>query len=255
MNGAFYIAATGLHAQERALQAIANNITNLNTPAFKRSDVRFSELMSPATVSGDFAGGEANVMLSGVRADMSARDFSPGEVRQTGRPLDIAIGGDGFIELLGPSGTARLWRGGTLRVNDDGFLSAANGLQLKAAISVPVGATNIVIARDGVVSATLAGDSQATELGRIDLVTVKNASALTSVGDGLFTAANDADLSTMTPGEGASGEITQGALEASNVQLSDEMVTLLLMQRAFAASAQVVQAGDQLMAISNGLRR
>lgn len=255
MNGAFYVGATGLSAQQRALEVVANNITNVNTPGYKRSQARFSEMVAPAGGTGeaDPIPSAAGAPLLGVAVEATARDFGQGAVQTTGRPMDLAISGAGFIELAGPSGQSVLWRGGGLQVNGDGFLAAANGMPLKAMISVPAGATGLTIGPDGKVGATVDGVAQS--IGQIDLVRPKDMAALSPLDGGLYVAGADRDLSSTPPGEEGAGVLQQGALEGSNVQLTDEMVTLMLMQRAYAASAEVVQAGDQLMGIANSLRR
>lgn len=261
MNGAFYIGATGLRSEQQALDVIANNIANINTPAFKRTQVRFSELVgsNPADPSQEAAAlGPAQLSdtLSGVKADASARIFTQGELRPTSQAMDLAISGDGFIELMGAGGQTMLWRGGTLKVNADGYLAAAdNGLPLKSMISTPAGATGIVIDPNGQVHASLSGATQPSVIGQIDLVVPKDMASVEAVGGQLYKTAADARLISTQPGEEGSGTLVQGSLEASNVQLTDEMVTMLLIQRAYAANAQVVQAGDQLMGIANSLRR
>lgn len=258
MNGVFQIGATGLHAQDRALNVIANNITNMNTAGFKRSGVHFSEMIGPRlpadAAAGATSAGSGPESLFGVSSEQSTRIFSDGELRPTGNPLDLAIQGEGFIELVGADGQTRLWRGGTLRVNEDGFLAGAGGLQLKSAISVPEGATALTIDAAGEVKAQIPGETSARSIGHIDLVLVRNLDALTAQEGGLYRAAADSDVVAAEPGE-RGGQFVQGSLELSNVELTDEMVQLMMMQRAYAASAQVVQAGDQLMAIANGLKR
>ena len=245
MNNAFYIGATGLRAQERALGVTANNIANMNTPGFKRSQVRFSELTAVSAVTGEGSGG--------VAASAAAPVFDQGELRATGQTLDLAIEGAGFIEVLGPNGQGLLWRGGALSIGADGLLSTADGLPLRALITVPEGAADLTIGRDGLVTALLAGDSAATELGRIDLVTLRDSNAMEALSGGLYRATAEAQAA--VPDEEGAGALIQGAVEASNVALSNEMVSLMMMQRAYAANAQVLQAGDQLMGIANGLRR
>lgn len=254
MSDVFYIGATGLRAQERALGVAANNIANMNTVGFKRSDIRFAEMLSVSGGDPTELGTERRMGLSGVAAGNPSQIFTQGELRTTGNALDLAIEGDGFIELMGPGGQSLLWRGGTLSVSADGLLGSADGLPLKAAVVIPEGVTDVRVGRDGVVSGVLAGDDQATEIGRIDLQLVRNTRTLTPLGDGLYRAEGDLETG-YAPGENGAGIFVQGALEGSNVDLSAEMVSLLLMQRAFSASAQVVQAGDQLMSIANGLRR
>lgn len=252
MNGAFYIGATGLEAQQRALDAVADNIANLNTLGFKRSRVSFTELMSAPTPDTDVSAGQAGpgAAFSGVEVNIGLKDYAQGDLRQTGSPLDLAIDGKGFIELLGPGGRSYLWRGGSLIINADGYLAAGNGMPLRALISVPRDAGDVSIGYDGAVR-NGAGD----EIGHIDLVRVDDETSLLGAGEGLYAPANELDLATSTPGEDGAGVLVQGAVESSNVKLTDEMVSLMLMQRAFAANAQVVQAGDQLMSIINGLRR
>ncbi|HEY9219054.1 MAG TPA: flagellar hook-basal body protein [Phenylobacterium sp.] len=252
MNGAFFIGATGLRAQQGALDVVASNIANINTPAFKRSQVRFAQLLgaAPPDIEVGPAGMES---LGGVALDDKTRVFAQGDLRQTGDPMALAINGEGFIELLGPEGRIELWRGGTLKVNQDGFLAAQNGMPLRAMISVPAETTKLEIDRSGVVSAT--SDAGIEEIGRIELVRARDVSDLQAIDDGLFEVSDEANLFGSPAGEEGAGVIVQGSIETSNVQLSDEMVMLLLMQRAYAANAQVVQAGDQLMAIANGLRR
>lgn len=254
MNGAFYIGATGLRAQERALGVAANNIANLNTPGFKRSQIRFGELMSPRPSSDSLSSAEFG-SAGGVAALETSAVFDQGDIRETGNALDIAIEGEGFIEVLGAEGQSLWWRGGTLSISPNGLLATADGLPLRGLIDVPEGASDIRIGRDGKVAAVLAGDALATELGQIDLIAIRNTSSLEALSGGLYRPATT-DAGAMTvPGEDGIGSIVQGAIEASNVALSNEMVTLMLMQRAYAASAQALQAGDQLMGIANGLRR
>jgi flagellar basal-body rod protein FlgG len=155
---------------------------------------------------------------------------------------------------MGPGGQTLLWRGGTLKVDDDGLLAAQNGFALKAAITVPVDASAIEIGADGVVRAVTA-DDEPVEIGQLMLVKVTDPSLLQRLDGGLYKADESATLLDAQPGEDGTGRLVQGALERSNVELSNEMVQLLLVQRAYAANAQIVQAADQLMGIANGLRR
>src|SRR6478752_541756 len=213
MNGAFYIAATGLRSQQSALDVTANNIANLNTPGFKRVKVRFSELVSP---TGAPTLGGAGVTPSGVSADSAQRVFTQGDLRDTGGAMDLAIRGDGFIELMGPSGRSLLWRGGALKVDEEGFLAASNGMALRAMIAVPTGADDLKISADGRVTASLDGQAP-SEIGRIDLAMVRDAESLTATGDGVFELAENGAVTSVGAGEGGGGVFVQGASEASNV--------------------------------------
>jgi flagellar basal-body rod protein FlgG len=192
--------------------------------------------------------------MFGVSAAGAEHLFTAGDLRPTGNAMDVAISGEGFIELAGPDGQTMLWRGGTLRVSEDGFLAGANGYPLKAMIAVPEGATNLSIDASGEVRAIAPGETEAASLGHIDLVLVRNMPGLTDVEGGMYRAAADEDMVSAEAGE-RGGSFVQGSLELSNVQLTDEMVSLMMMQRAYAASAQVVQVGDQLAQIANELKR
>jgi flagellar basal-body rod protein FlgG len=256
MNGAFYIGAIGLDAQQRALDTIANNISNINTPAFKRSNVRFSEILAnradPNAVGA--ALGEGAITTAGVMSDPMFMVNEPGRLEATGQAYDLAIDGQGFIEVMGPGGQTLLWRGGTLKVAEDGMLATARGLSLKAAVTVPTDASAIEIGSDGIVRA-LIGGGEAVEIGQIMLVKVDDPAALQRLDGGLYRVEDGVSLLDAQPGEDGTGLLVQGSVERSNVELTSEMVQLMLVQRAYAANAQIVQAADQLMAIANGLRR
>jgi flagellar basal-body rod protein FlgG len=256
MNYAFEIAGVGLSSQQRALDVIANNIANINTPGFKRSDMRFVELIASAR---DVANSPAQLgqapTLAGVAARAVVMMDAQGEVERTGRPLDIAIQGDGLIEVMGPSGQTLLWRGGSLGVDADGLVTTADGLALSAMITIPSGARDVEFSADGVVRARLAGSDDLSELGQITLVRAEDPQALERLDGGFYRATDGVLTHEARPGEDGAGEIVQGGLERSNVEISDEMVRLMLVQRAYAANAQIVQAADQMMGIANGLRR
>ena len=256
MNGAFYVGAIGLDAQQRALDAIANNISNVNTPAFKRSDVRFSEIVaSRADPDAPNAALDIDGLSpAGVLATTLSMINQAGRIESTGNSMDVAIDGAGFIELMGPSGQTLLWRGGTLKVTQDGQLATQNGLVLKAAITIPSDASRLELAQDGIVRA-INSDAEPVEIGQIMLVKVSDPSLLQRLDGGLYKADETATLADAQPGEDGVGRLVQGALERSNVELTSEMVQLLMVQRAYAANAQIVQAADQMMGIANGLKR
>lgn len=254
MNNVFYIGATGLVAQQTAVDTTANNIANLNTPAFKRGAVDFSALLAS---DGRFPSrpGAGGTNGAGVSASMRPV-FSPGTLRQTDDAWDVAIRGNGFIELDATQGDSSLWRGGRLRVGDDGYLRASNGIPLKAAISVPREAERLEITSGGQVFAVIPNQATPLEIGRIELVQPADPHALQALGDGTYRIADDGvALVRSRPGEDNAGMLVQGFSEASNVALADELAGLMLYQRAYAASAKLVQVGDELMAIANGLKR
>ncbi len=256
MNGAFEVGAVALRAQQGALDTIANNVANVNTPSFKRSDIRFSEVIANQSAMPSSDASVQVVTGSGGGVRMTPREMllAQGEIRITGNRLDLAIDGAGYIELMGPAGQPLLWRGGTLKVNDDGLLAADNGLPLRAAITVPDDATNLQISPDGLVRADVAG-SGTIELGQISLVKFDNEAAVERLDSGLLRAGEDMRLIEVRPGEDGAGILAQGSIENSNVELTTEMVDLLMVQRAYAASAQIVQAADQMAGLVNNLKR
>lgn len=263
MSDAFYVGAVGLSAQQQALDGIANNIANVNTPAFKRSQLRFSDMVATraetetdAAAAAAAAQFQASNGATGVALDSQFMLNEQGELNHTGQAMDLAIDGQGFIELMGPGGQSLLWRGGALKVNEDGLLATSHGLALRAGITVPSDATAIEIGSDGIVRATVPDSTDPVELGQIQLVKLDDPGSVDRLDGGLYRVREgSAPLADAAPGEDGTGLLVQGAIEQSNVALTDEMVRLMLVQRAYAANAQIVQAADQLMAIANGLRR
>lgn len=259
MIDSLHIAATGLHAQQMHVDTLANNLANVNTPGFKKSRVSFQDMMYREVARSAVAGatGEAGARLgSGVAVAATLRAFASGEVKKTDVPLDIAIRGDGFIEVALPDGTAAYTRGGSLQVNKDGFLATPQGHPLKASIHVAPDVKELTIAPDGRVLALAAGQRDPFEIGRIDVVRLSNPGAAAPLGDNLYRATEaSGDARHGRSGEEGFGTIVQGALEASNVKLVEEMVELMVAQRAYEVNAKVIQAADEMMALTNGLKR
>lgn len=256
MSDAFHVGAVGLQTQQQALEALANNIANVNTPGFKRAEIRYADVVV-RRAEGDAASTPAvdPQTLAGVMLDSQFMLNEQGELERTGRSMDLAIQGAGFFELMGPAGQTLLWRGGALKVNDDGLLATDKGLAFRAAITVPHDATAIEIGSDGIVRATVPDTAEPVELGQIQLVRVDNPASVSRLDGGLYRMGDDTQLIEAQPGEDGAGLLVQGAIERSNVALTDEMVRLMMVQRAYAANSQIVQAADQLMGIANGLRR
>jgi flagellar basal-body rod protein FlgG len=168
--------------------------------------------------------------------------------------MDLAISGRGFVELMGPRGQTMLWRGGALSIQEDGLLATQDGIALRALITVPADATDLRIDAAGAVTAHGA-DGADLQLGAIELVRLADMSAIETLDAGLYAVGESAQLTRLPAGEEGSGVFVQGAIEQSNVELNDEMVRLMIVQRSYAANAQVVQAADQLASITNSLRR
>ncbi len=213
MNGAFYVGAVGLQSQQRALDIIASNMANVNTPSSRRSEIRFSEVLARRgadtdTPSVDIA--DAGFDGGGVTVDATAMVNEVGPIQTTGHAMDLAIDGKGFIELMGPAGQTLLWRGGTLKVGEDGLLAAANGLPLKAAITVPDDVSAITIGSDGIVRAATSDGTTPVELGQIGLVKIDDATSLTRLDGGLYRADEGTRLLDAQAGEDGTGMLVQG---------------------------------------------
>lgn len=263
MFDALYIAATGMHAHQSQVDAIAHNVANLNTVGFRRSVVSYSEATASITSASSNLALEstAPVLPTGTLRGAGALarvalSTAGGELKPTGEPLDIAIEGTGFLEVVRPDGTPGYTRAGSLSINPDGLLALADGTPLAGRIAIPPDAQQIHINADGTVTAGVSGQTEPLELGHIELVSFGNPGALEAVGGNQFVAtAESGQARAGTPTEDGLGSLRQGFVESSNVQLTDEMVSMMLAQRAFELDGRVVQAADQMMAITNGLYR
>jgi flagellar basal-body rod protein FlgG len=260
MFDALYIGATGMRSEQLQIDTIAHNLANLNTVGFRRGIASFSEISSALTADTATPASLPQAIRTALRGAGVATEVTlsalSGELRQTSEPLDIAIDGAGFIEVIRADGTPAYTRAGKLHVNPEGLLATADGSALSARIEIPSDATEVKIAADGRVG-VVAGDSkEAVEVGQIELATFANPSALRAAGAGLYVA----DSATGAPQVGIAGELglgtlRQGFVEASNVQMADELVSMMLAQRAFELNSRVVQAADQMLSITNSLYR
>ena len=257
MNDSLYIAATGMQAQQLSIDTIANNLANVSTTGFKKGRVNFQELMHVST-DHDATGtaGINSIRGIGISVDGVAKDFAPGAIAQTNSPLDVAINGNGFLEVTLADGSHAYSRGGTLQITKDSYLATISGHILKPAIHVPANTSSIVIGTDGKVSALTSAQAQPIEIGQLELANFNNPSALNTVGSGVFTPTEASGAPTYgKPGSQGLGTMAQGALENSNVSMVDEMVTLMITQRAYELSSKIIQASDEMMSLTNNLRR
>lgn len=260
MLESLYIGATGMHAQQLQVDTIANNLANVNTPAFKKGRVNFAELMGRGTLP-ELQGprdllSPAQATAAGVALAGASKVFDAGDMKKTDAPFDLAIQGEGFLELAMPDGTRGYTRGGTLKVNADGRLALQDGTPLKPDIHVPDATERLLISSSGRVQVALAGQATLVEAGQLELVRFTSAAGLLAQGGGIYRS-TDASGEPIggRPGEDGMGTLVQGSLEGSNVRLVEEMVGLMVAQRAYEASAKVVQAADEMLGMVNGLRR
>jgi flagellar basal-body rod protein FlgG len=227
----------------------------MQTPGFKRTRVNFVEVADPGIAATE---GQPAVEArgNGTRILSTSTSFEPGEIRATQNPLDLAIDGDGFFELAAADGSLVYTRDGQFRVDTDGQIASIQGLPLSHAITIPTGAADVRIASNGVVTALLAGDTERSTIGTIELATFASPEALTSIGDNNFTAGEATGGPAYgQPGDAGYGHVQQGALEFANVQMIDEMSALVMAQRAYQLNARVLQASDQVLETINNLRR
>ena len=260
MHDALYIGATGMQAQQAQVDAIANNLANVNTPGFKRARVSFSDLVvggqAPDPRAAPEQGMGAQAVAAGVQARTATRVFSSGELKNTGNPMDVAVQGEGFLEVALPEGARGYVRGGTLKVNTDGLLATQAGHPLKPNIFVPENAEALLLSPTGRLQARLPGQATPVELGQLEVVRFPHPQGLVSEGANTYRATDAAgDPAVARPGEEGMGRLAQGFLESSNVRLVEEMVDLMVAQRAYEASVKVVQAADEMLGMINGLRR
>jgi len=262
MLRAFSTAATGMTAQQMIVDTIANNLANINTTGFKRSQVDFQDLMyvKLAEAGREVAAGvEAPSGIeigSGVRPASTLKVFTQGEMQNTSRSLDVAIEGDGFMKVTMPGGTAAYTRDGSLRVNASGQLVTSSGYALEPAITIPADARSISIGKDGTVSVFSGASETASVVGTIQVVRFQNPAGLASKGDNLLTETPASGSAiTGTAGQGGFGAIQQGFLERSNVQMVTELVSLINAQRAYEINSRAIRAGDEMLTTANGLVR
>lgn len=254
MNPAMWISKTGVQAQDAKLQAIANNLANVNTVGFKRDRVVFEDLFyqveqQPGAQRADNTLSPSGVQLgNGTHLVGTQKVFTTGNLQTTGQSLDVAITGNGFLQVRRPNGEAAYTRAGQLQVDANGILINAHGLPLVPQITVPATATAITIGENGMVSATIPGNTAATELGQLTLTSFVNPTGLVALGENLFqeTAASGTPTEGR-PGDGALGKLKQGALEGSNVQVVEEMVDMIAAQRTYEMNTKVLSAADNML--------
>ncbi len=252
MNLSLYSAATGMEAQQLNLNTIANNLANVNTTGFKRSKIEFQDLLyqSPRGGGAEAAGG--NVTPTGIeigngsRVAATSKVFTQGQVTQTGKELDIATQGDGFFEVQRPDGTTAYTRDGSFNLNASGQVVTSDGLPVLSGFqAVPTGTTSISVAETGEV--TVEGPS-GSQTYRISLTRFANPAGLKSLGGNLYEETNASGTPEQgNPGEQGFGQVLQRYLEGSNVNIVEEMVNLIVAQRAYEINSKSIQTSDEML--------
>ncbi len=265
MLRALYTSATGMRAQEMLIDNTANNIANVNTNGFKRSQLDFADLLystfkAPGTEVASGQPSPTGLQIgSGVRSVGTTKIFSPGTFAQTGNPLDVGIEGDGFFKVTLPNGEARYTRDGTFRTDSTGRLVTGDGYLLDSAVTIQDGISlsKLSIGADGTVSGITAGSPESSvNLGQIQLVRFLNPAGLSSEGGNLYAAtpASGAEVQAV-PGQNGMGMLRQGFLERSNVEVVNELISLITAQRAYEVNSRAIRAGDEMLSTTNDIVR
>jgi len=250
-----WISKTGMDAQQTQLDVVANNLANVSTTGFKRARVQFEDLLYQ-NVRQAGANSSQQTQLptglqigTGVKPVATPRMFTQGNLQQSGNQLDVAISGQGFFQVTMPDGTLAYTRDGSFKVDANGQMVTSNGFSVSPAITIPATAQSVTIGQDGTVGITVAGQAAPTTVGTLQLANFVNPVGLEAKGMNLFTeTAASGTPSANTPGTNGLGMLQQGYLETSNVNVVEELVTMIQTQRAYEINSKAIQTSDQMLA-------
>lgn len=254
-------AATGMAAQATNMDVIANNISNVNTTGFKRSRAEFEDLLYQTQKEPGARTGENTVSPNGVQTGLGVRtssvqkDFELGAAKITKNPLDLAVEGDGFFPIQLPDGQIGYTRDGSFKKDATGRIVDKNGNLLQPEITIPPNTTSLGISSSGEVSVLTENNTTAEVIGNIELVNFVNPAGLKAMGKNIFLPSGSSGLPTQgAPGTNGMGRISQGQLEASNVNIVESMVDMITAQRAYETNSKVIQAADQMLQTTNNMK-
>ncbi|MGI4858371.1 MAG: flagellar basal-body rod protein FlgG [Janthinobacterium lividum] len=254
MNRSLYIAATGMNAQQSQMDTISNNLANVNTTGFKGSRAVFSDLLYQTVRQPGAASSQETTLPSGLQMGTgvhqvaSERLYTQGNMQQTGNSKDIAINGQGFFQVQMPDGTTAYTRDGSFQTNQNGQLVTAAGYPVLPAVTIPQNSTSFTVSNDGVVSVTQQGSAATVQVGQMQLAQFINPTGLDALGNNLFAETQSSGAVTTTaPGVNGAGSLNQGYVEASNVNVVEELVNMIQTQRAYEINSKAVQTSDQML--------
>jgi flagellar basal-body rod protein FlgG len=257
-----WIAASGMQAQTLNIDVIANNLANVNTAGFKRSRADFQDLLYETLRPPGVASASGNQVPTGIQLGQGTRPvatqkiFLQGDYQHTQNELDMSIEGNGFFQVLQPSGEVAYTRAGAFKLDSEGRIVNSDGYFIEPAIAVPTDTVQISIGTDGTVSVLQAGETEPTEIGTIQLARFVNPAGLNSIGRSLYLPTSaSGDAITGTAGEDGFGTIAQGYLEMSNVRVVEEMVNMIVAQRAYEINSKGIQAADEMLQMANNVKR
>ncbi|MGC9446741.1 flagellar basal-body rod protein FlgG [Cereibacter johrii] len=253
-TNAMHVASTGLNAQQTRMQVISNNLANVNTTGFKRDRANFESLLYQTWKPGGAQTSEATAMTSpsavgtGVRVVSTEKLYTQGSLANTGNALDLAIDGPGFFQVLMPDGRMGYTRNGTFSQNAEGTITTPSGYVVQPEIQIPEGAVSVTISSDGIVSVLMPDETEAQEMGQMTIATFANPRGLQPVGEtfAVETAASG-EAVIGNPVEPGFGKLVQGSLEASNVNVVQELVDMIETQRAYEVNSKSISASDEMM--------
>jgi len=254
MISSLSIAKTGLDAQQTQLDVISNNLANVGTTGFKRSRAVFQDLMyQNLSQAGSQTSDQTNMpsglqVGGGVRVVTTERINTQGTPTQTSNPTDVAINGNGFFQVLMPDGTLAYTRDGSFQTNQNGQLVTASGYPVQPAITLPANSTSLTIASTGAVTVTQANSTANVQIGTLQLATFLNPTGLQSSGSNLYVETDSSGAPTQSaPGQSGTGTLSQGYVEASNVNVVEELVNMIQTQRSYEINSKAVTTSDQML--------
>ncbi len=262
MLRALYSAATGMTAQETNIDVISNNLANVNTTGYKKSRAEFEDLMyqnvlEPGAQTSATTNSPSGIQVGlGVKTAAVQKIFTQGDLSNTSNPFDIAIEGDGFLEVTLPDGSIAYTRSGSLKLNAEGQIVTAEGYAISPSPTIPAEATSISFGEDGTVSYKAAGTAASNEVGRLTAVRFANNSGLKPIGRNLYLETSSSGTPTGgTFSENGFGRIQQGFLESSNVSVVEQVVNMITAQRAYESSSKAIQTADEMLNQAINLKR
>lgn len=257
-------AASGMYAQQLNIEVISNNMANMNTTAFKKSKAEFQDLMYQRVVvntinsntPGNSKSGTGEIQVgNGVKPATAQKIFLQGDIAATNNPLDVAIQGDGFFQVRKPDGSLVYTRDGSFKLNADGSIVTTGGLIVDPEISIDSNSVGIIISKDGTVELQQS-DGNRVPVGNLQLVRFLNPSGLMALGDNLFAETPESGRPIIgNPGLDGFGELQQGYLESSNVDIVEEMVSMITAQRAYELNSKTIKTVEDMMTMANNLKR
>lgn len=254
MMRSLQIAKTGMEAQQTQLDHISNNLANSATNGYKRSHAVFEDLMYQTLRQSGAASTEQTTVPTGLqvglgtRAVATSRQFSQGSLQQTTNNLDVAVKGQGFFQIQMPDGTTGYTRDGAFQVDAQGQLVTNNGYTVQPGITIPANAQSVTIAADGVVSASIPGQTLPQQVGQLQLASFVNPSGLELRGQNLYAeTASSGTPNAGAPGSNGLGQLAQGFVEGSNVNVVEELVSMIQTQRAYELNSKAIQTSDQML--------